>query len=100
MESRDKKLIIAGLAICLIIAVLSPFIASSNPDGLEKSAEQIRGNTETEPVLESPMPDYTIESLGKLGEIGALALGALVTLILGYLIALILKRKNPPEASK
>lgn len=100
MESRDKKLIIAGLAICLIIAILAPFIASSNPDGLEKSAEQIMGNPETEPVLESPMPDYTIEPLGKLGEIGALAFGIILTLILGYILALILKRRKSTETSE
>ena len=39
MEKRDKTLIIIAIAICVVICCLAPFIASGNPDGLEKSAE-------------------------------------------------------------
>ena len=39
MEKRDKYLIGIAIVICVIICVLSPYIASGDPDGLEKSAE-------------------------------------------------------------
>ena len=35
MNKKDKAFVIGAIAVCLILAVLSPFIASSNPDGLE-----------------------------------------------------------------
>jgi cobalt/nickel transport protein len=98
MSPRDKKFVMAGIAICIVIAIMSPFIASSNPDGLEKSAESLASNPEPEPAFESPLPDYTLEPLGKLGEIVALILGILVTLIIGYVVALLLRRRNPPTA--
>ncbi len=94
MRPKDRNLIIAGIIICLVIAVLSPFIASNNPDGLEKSAEQLMNNPDTQPVIQAPLPDYTIEPLGKLGKIVALVLGILVTLVVSYIIAVILRRRN------
>ena len=39
MDKKDKALIAAAVVICVIICVLSPYIASGDPDGLEKSAE-------------------------------------------------------------
>jgi len=100
MRPKDRNLVIAGIFLCLVIAVLAPFIASSNPDGLGKSAEQLMGNPDTAPVIQAPLPDYTIEPLGKLGEIVALVLGVLMTLVLAYVIAKLLKRKNPPKVSE
>ncbi|HMK54762.1 MAG TPA: PDGLE domain-containing protein [Methanobacteriaceae archaeon] len=100
MSTNDKYLVVAGVIICLVIAVMSPFIASSNPDGLEKSAESLAPNPEPEATLQSPFPDYTIEGLEKIGEIGALALGIIVTLVLAYIVALLLRRRNPPKASE
>jgi cobalt/nickel transport protein len=100
MSTNDKYLVIAGVIICLVIAVLSPFIASSNPDGLEKSAESLASNPEPEPALQSPFPDYTIGGLDKIGEIVALALGIILTLVIAYIVAILLRRRNPPKASK
>lgn len=39
LSKKDGYLIIVAVIICIIISCLSPFIASGNPDGLEKSAE-------------------------------------------------------------
>lgn len=99
MSTKDKYLVIGGLVICLVIAFMSPFIASPNPDGLEKSAEDA-GVPEVEASYESPFPDYSIEGLNKVGEIAALAIGIIITLIVAYVIAILFKRRNPPETSK
>jgi len=46
---------------------------------------------------ESPFPDYTIEGLDKIGEISALVIGIIITLIIAYIVAIALRRRNPPE---
>ena len=101
MKSKDKNLIIAGIIICFVIAVMAPFIASSNPDGLEKSAQQI-STTEESGDYKAPFADYMIPIFGEgpISGIIALIIGVLIALGLGYIAAIILRRKNPPEASK
>ena len=39
MDQKDKYLIAVAIVICIVISCLSPYIASGDPDGLEKSAE-------------------------------------------------------------
>lgn len=100
MSPKDKKLVLAGLAICIVIAVLAPFIASSNPDGLEKTAEDV-STTQESNIYQAPMPDYTIPFLGEdnpYGGILALIIGVLVTLGIAYIAAIALRKRNPPEA--
>ena len=100
MSPKDKKLVLAGLVICVIIAVMAPFIASSNPDGLEKTAEDV-STTEESNMYSAPMPDYTIPFFGEdnpYGGIIALVVGVLITLGLGYVAAIFLRNRNPPEA--
>jgi cobalt/nickel transport protein len=101
MRTEDRNLVIAAVILCLVIGILAPFIASSNPDGLEKSAEQLMGNPDTEPAVNAPMSDYSIPGLGKIGEIGAMFVGIFVTLIVAYLVAMLIRRRQtPPKASK
>ena len=38
LSQQDKYLIVVGIIFCIALAVLSPYIASGDPDGLEKSA--------------------------------------------------------------
>lgn len=95
LSKQDKYLIIAGIVICLALAVLSPMIASGDPDGLEKSAEDAAVSEDLETsVVESPFPDYTFEPLAQLGEIGVLIFGGILTLILGFGIGWVLKKSD------
>ncbi|MCQ8894586.1 MAG: PDGLE domain-containing protein [Methanolinea sp.] len=103
---RDN-LLIFGVIIALAIAVAAPFIASSNPDGLESAffgifgAKDIHGselNEEAagaaeEQVTEitgntfsfaAPFPDYSIEGLSKMGEALAVAIGTLLVLAVAF----------------
>lgn len=94
MEKKNWYLIAIAVIICVVLGCLSPFIASGNPDGLEKSAED-SDVAETEAVMDSPFPDYTFESLGTAGEIIVLIIGGLITLVVAYgLGELLKKRKN------
>ena len=100
MRSKDKNIVLAGLVICILIAVLAPFIASSNPDGLEKTAQDV-SNAKDSGIYEAPMPDYTLPFLGEdnhYGGIIALIVGVLVTLTFAYIAAFAMQERKPPEA--
>jgi cobalt/nickel transport protein len=99
MNKKDKTFVIGAIAVCLLLAVLSPFIASSNPDGLEKSAQNV-GVPEAESTINSPFQDYTIGGLGKIGGIVALIIGIIITLGIAWLVAILIKRRKPPELSE
>jgi cobalt/nickel transport protein len=106
----DKKtFLFVGLAIALVIAAMAPFVASSNPDGLESAffgifgAKEIQGSpldeemagSAEENVTEitgndfsfgSPFPDYRIGGLARFGEAAAVIIGTL--LVLGVALGL------------
>lgn len=95
MDGRDKTLIIIAIVICIIVCCLSPFIASGDPDGLEKSAEDAGVNESVAiSVIEAPFPDYTFEPLSSLGEVGVLIIGVILTLLCEWGIAEIVKRRS------
>lgn len=81
MNDRDKKFVIGGLVVAIIIAILAPFLASSNPDGLESAAEKVLLVEETEPMFEAPLPDYLVPALGES------PLGGVISIVLGTIIA-------------
>jgi cobalt/nickel transport protein len=100
MSPKDKKLILTGLAICIVIAVMAPFIASSNPDGLEKTAQDVSSTQESN-IYNAPMSDYQIPFLGEdnpYGGVLALIIGVMVTLAIAYVAAIFLRRRTPPES--
>ncbi len=105
---EQKQFIIAAVALALIIAVLAPFLASGDPDGLESAffgiygaktttgteldeelaeaaEEQVVESSGNEYEFDSPMPDYALEGMGKGGEVMAVVLGTLVMLGLVWL---------------
>ncbi len=95
MEKRDKTLIIIAIAICVVICCLAPFIASGDPDGLEKSAEDAGvPENATKEVVASPFPDYTFEPLAAIGEVGVLILGVLLTLLCGLAVGKLVQKKK------
>ncbi|MCF0226349.1 MAG: PDGLE domain-containing protein [Methanobrevibacter sp.] len=100
MERKNIILIVVVVIICIAICCLSPFIASSNPDGLEKTVEDVSSvgngqyNIQEKTVIESPFADYTFEPLGKIGEIIALIIGVIIVLIIGIGIGKLLENKK------
>jgi cobalt/nickel transport protein len=112
---NTKTFLLAGLALVLVIAAMAPFIASSNPDGLESAffgifgAKEIQGSeineehaeaaeqevaaiTGNDFSLESPFPDYTIEGLAKSGEAVAIIIGTLLVLGIAFGLSRIMAR--------
>ena len=97
METKTKNFMIIGLVIAIIIAVLAPFLASSNPDGLESAAEKIMNSgVEEGGAYESPMPDYIIPSLGEEPVSGSIAIviGVIIVFIIAYGIGYLVKNKE------
>ena len=101
MDKKDKTLIGVAILICIIICVLSPYIASGNPDGLEKSAEDsgldedfsvedIKG------IPEAVLPDYAFanDPDNALLQVVALIIGVIITLVVGYGVAEVVRRRN------
>ena len=101
MEKKDMTLIGVALLICVIICVLSPYIASGDPDGLEKSAEDsgVAEDFSVEEINGIPdaiFPDYAFanDPDSQVLQIVALVIGAIVTLALGYAVAEVVRSRN------
>lgn len=98
-EKSNMKFFYFGIAIALLLAVLAPFLASPDPDGLESTAGEVVEESKMsqiegmEPVVNSPMPDYSIEGMGKSGEVVAIAVGTLAVLAISLGFGKIFKKK-------
>jgi len=95
MELDNKQVYIGIFAIALVICLLSPFLASGDPDGLEASAEHINPDAlEAEQVISPIMPDYTLEGMEEnpLVGVACLIVGALLTVALAYGVFYIIKK--------
>ena len=101
MDKKDMTLIGIAVLICVVICVLSPYIASGDPDGLEKSAEDAGLDEnftveEVNGVPEAALPDYAFanDPENQALQVVALIIGVLLTLVVGYAVAEIVKRRN------
>jgi cobalt/nickel transport system permease protein len=92
-----------GLLVSLGLAMfLSPF-ASEWPDGLERVAETLGfiDRAVSEPLVPSPIPDYSVPGIGSAVWATALAgaLGTVVVFALAYVLARVLVPKRQAETS-
>ena len=101
MDKKDTYLIVIAIVICIVICCLSPYIASGDPDGLEKSAEDSGlaedfAIEEINGIPEAIFPDYAFanDPENQVLQIVALVVGAILTLVVGYGVAAIVKRRN------
>ena len=99
MDKKDKTLIAVAVVICVIICVLSPYIASGDPDGLEKSAEDsgLAEDFSVEEIKGIPdaiFPDYAFASNpdNQLLQVVALVIGVVITLVIGMGVAYVVKK--------
>ena len=97
--NRDSKLLLVGLIIALCIAALAPFLASSNPDGLESTAEEFDETEDKEAdYYEAPMSDYILPGIGDEGFAGVIAI--VIGTVLLFLLALIFFTFTPKKKRK
>jgi len=85
------KVAAVGIVALLGLAVAAPFLASSNPDGLEQTASIV-----IKEKLGSSVPtlfsDYAIPGMGKTGEIAAILIGFCAILILWFGITKVIRK--------
>ena len=99
MSGKNTKFLYAGIVIALLISVLAPFLASPDPDGLESAASGVIEESklseleEQEPAVSSPMPDYSIEGMGKSGEVVAIAIGTIAVLAISFGLGKVFNKK-------
>jgi cobalt/nickel transport protein len=95
MKTKNRNLILGGLVIAIVIAILAPFLASSNPDGLESTAESL-AVSESEPAFHSPLPDYAIPGMedNPLGGVLSLIVGTIVVLLVVLGLATLFRKNN------
>ena len=100
MDKKDTYLIGVALVICIIICCLSPYIASGDPDGLEKSAEDASvpedfSIEEINGIPDAIFPDYAFadDPDNQVLQIVALVIGAIITLALGYVVAEVVRNR-------
>ncbi len=87
------KVAAAGAVAFLGLAIAAPFLASSNPDGLEQTASLVVKN-EINSAITLMFSDYAIPGMGKAGEIAAILIGFAAILIIWIGAAKILRTKN------
>ena len=70
-----EKWVLSMLVVCLVIAGIFSLFASSEPDGLERIAEdqEFIHAGEGNEVIESPMPDYAVQGIDNEALAGSLA---------------------------
>ena len=99
MDKKDTYLICVAIVICIVICVLSPYIASGDPDGLEKSAEDAGlaedfSIEDISGIPESIFPDYAVASDpdNQILQVVVLIVGVLITLFVGLGVAYVVKK--------
>ncbi len=97
-KKRNTRFFVTALFICLLIAFFLSALASSSPDGLEKTAEKL-GFLPLGEVLvwgRSLLPDYTVPCLGESPVSGMIArlVGTLLIFGLGWGVGVILKKRK------
>ena len=87
----SKKDILIGLLIVLVVGMVLSSFASSFPDGLEWVAEKLGflEKGEGEPIIHSPVPDYTFPFVSA-GSIWATSLSGLLGILIVFIVAIIL----------
>lgn len=93
----NNKIYIGIFAIAIIVCILSPFLASGDPDGLEASAEHINASVlEAKQVISPIMPDYTLEGMedNPLVGVACLIFGAILTVALAYGVFKVVSKRN------
>ncbi|WP_372460008.1 energy-coupling factor ABC transporter permease, partial [Streptomyces anatolicus] len=98
-----RKVRLAGLATSLVLAGVVSFYASSNPDGLEKVAQDkgIDKKTEDHATADSPLADYGVKDITdarvSVGLAGVIGVGA--TVVAGSAVFWAVRRRRTTDAS-
>lgn len=85
------KVAAAGIVVFSGLAIAAPFLASSNPDGLEQTISLVVKN-KISSAITLLFSDYAIPGMGKAGEVAAILIGFAVILIIWLGVSRIIKK--------
>ena len=100
MTAYNRRTLIVGVAVALVIGGVVSYFASSAPDGLEKFQEDQSAATPTHPTVEAPpiaFQEYNFKWLGEGFWANAVAgvVGSLIVLAILLLVGYALRRRRP-----
>jgi cobalt/nickel transport protein len=95
---RQRTFLALGVLVCLLLAGVASYYASSHPDGLEHVAEQtgFLDSAEESAAADSPLADYSTRGVGDERLSGGLAgvIGVVVMLLLSSGLFWTLRRRQ------
>lgn len=95
---KQRTFLALGLLVCLLVAGVASYYASSHPDGLEYVAEQtgFRDSAEDSATADSPLADYSTRGVDDERLSGGLAgvIGVVVMLLLSSGLFWALRRRQ------
>ncbi|MFZ2410005.1 MAG: cobalt transporter CbiM [Candidatus Methanoperedens sp.] len=88
------KVAAAGIAAVFGLALAAPFLASSNPDGLQQTASMVIKNEISSVIAPiTPLfPNYSIPGMGEAGNVAAIIIGFAAILVMWVGISRVLKK--------
>jgi hypothetical protein len=99
-----KRLFAAALLVTLVLAGFVSFYASSQPDGLERVAEDkgINAQEKDHALKDSPLGDYGVEGVEDARLSGGLSgvIGVAAVLVLGGGLFWVIRRREPAEPAE
>lgn len=101
MTAYNRRTLIVGVAVALVIGGVVSYFASSAPDGLEKFQEDLGTAAPPHPTVEAPpiaFQEYNFTWLGEGFWANAVAgvVGSLIVLAILLLVGYALRRRRPP----
>ncbi|MDJ0925079.1 MAG: PDGLE domain-containing protein [Acidimicrobiia bacterium] len=98
MSGNNRRFLLGGIVVTLLVAVVVTQFSSSDPDGLEYVAEQegFADTAEEHDLTEGPLADYTtdVTSNSRANTAIAAVAGVGLTLIIGYGVFWLARRSN------
>jgi cobalt/nickel transport protein len=98
---KQRTFLALGLLVCLLLAGVASYYASSHPDGLEHVAEQTGfiDSAEDSATADSPLADYSTRGVDDARLSGGIAgvVGVVVMLLLSTALFWGLRRRGDPD---
>ncbi len=100
-RARTGWFLAAAVAVCLVLAGIASYYASSSPDGLEKVATEqgLDANAKDSVTADSPLADYGVAGVENerlsVGVAGVIGVG--VTLLAAGGLFLLVRKREPVE---
>lgn len=99
---KQRTFLIVGLLLCLLVAGVGSYYASSHPDGLERVAAStgFDDSAEDSAVSDSPLADYEVEGVEEERLSGGLAgiLGVAIMAVLSMGLFWVIRRRGTADS--